>query len=195
MQIVDDKLSFSMTNLLSYIFMTIVAIASIILVLPYTTVFILPLVFFYFYVQEWFTFYARELFRLDVIARSPLYTRFSETLSGLDTINCFRQRSRFVRDLERLLNHQQRAFFAIQVANGWLGVRIDIISLSAMLVTAFVGVLDREFVSLNHPFFPSFPLHMNSFQPFTPPPARTRAGMWLLLFFLDRASSGCFQLW
>jgi ABC-type multidrug transport system fused ATPase/permease subunit len=147
MQIIDDKLSFSVGMLLTYLTMLITTIVAVVMVVPYATPFFLPLVYMYFYIQEWYTYYARELFRLDVIARSPLYSRFSETLQGLDTINCFHQRRRFVAEVERKLNHQQRAFYAIQVTNGWLGVRISEVAMLCIVLVALICCLDRD----NHP--------------------------------------------
>jgi len=38
---------------------------------------------------------SRELQRLDSISRSPIYSYFSETLTGIDTIRAFKLDQRF----------------------------------------------------------------------------------------------------
>ena len=40
---------------------------------------------------------SRELQRLDSISRSPIYTHFSETLNGVDSVRAYRVTERFIR--------------------------------------------------------------------------------------------------
>ena len=79
---------------------------------------------------------SRELQRLDSISRTPIYTQFSETLSGVDVIRAYNDSDRFIRacralflkhasyarvvvDNERRINYNQRAYWMVQATNRW----------------------------------------------------------------------------
>jgi ATP-binding cassette subfamily C (CFTR/MRP) protein 1 len=51
---------------------------------------------FYTYVQNFYVPASRELKRLDSVARSPIYSHFSETLMGSSTVRAYGQSERFM---------------------------------------------------------------------------------------------------
>ena len=67
----------------------------------------------------------RELQRLDSISKSPIYAQLSETLGGLSTIRAYRSQERFQLQIMNAIDKNNVAFIFIQMANRWLGLRLD----------------------------------------------------------------------
>jgi len=47
--------------------------------------------------MQYYRYTSRELQRLDSISRSPIYTHFSETLNGIDSVRAYGATERFIR--------------------------------------------------------------------------------------------------
>ncbi|KAH3759788.1 multidrug resistance-associated protein 3 [Pelomyxa schiedti] len=139
----DDKINFTLSLLLSLGITVVVYVLGVSCVNTYFFAFLFPFVYLYVHSQEWFLVYARELFRLNVISRSALYATFGETLYGIKTIRCMKQCSRFIDNLFGRLNNQQKAYYAINVSNRWLGVRIELVACSAVAVTFLLVALQK----------------------------------------------------
>jgi len=56
-----------------------------------------PAVVVYWFCMQYYRYTSRELQRLDSISRSPIYTHFSETLNGIDSVRAFGATARFIR--------------------------------------------------------------------------------------------------
>ncbi|KAF9430408.1 hypothetical protein BGZ94_006978 [Podila epigama] len=68
---------------------------------------------------------SRELKRLHSVSRSPIFSTFGETLAGVATIRAFSEQSRFMADLLDRIDHSNRPFYYLWIANRWLSVRSD----------------------------------------------------------------------
>ncbi|KAF9026080.1 hypothetical protein BGZ52_007762 [Haplosporangium bisporale] len=68
---------------------------------------------------------SRELKRLHSVSRSPIFSTFGETLAGVATIRAFSEQSRFMADLLDKIDHSNRPFYFLWIANRWLSVRSD----------------------------------------------------------------------
>lgn len=85
---------------------------------------------------------SRQLRFLDLEAKSPLYTHFVETLSGLTTIRGFGWQSHFIDDCLRKLDMSQRPYYLLFCIQRWLNVVLD------LLVAVLVVILTALAVSL-----------------------------------------------
>ncbi|KAH3756097.1 multidrug resistance-associated protein 3 [Pelomyxa schiedti] len=141
---IDDKINFSLAMLLG----TSLSVIGIIVLVCYSSPFFLsavfPLVYLYLHTQEWYLVYARELVRLDAISRSPLYASFAETIHGLHTIRTMKQTARFIRETEKKLDLQQKAYYALGVANRWLGVRVEFVAAGAVFFAFLLCTAERS---------------------------------------------------
>ncbi|KAF8979257.1 hypothetical protein BGZ46_005664 [Entomortierella lignicola] len=81
---------------------------------------------------------SRELKRIESITKSPIFSHFGESLSGVATIRAYGQEKRFQRENLELLDEHNRPFFYLWVCNRWLSVRVDILS---AFVSFFAGML------------------------------------------------------
>ncbi|KAF9914536.1 hypothetical protein BX616_008097 [Lobosporangium transversale] len=81
---------------------------------------------------------SRELKRIESITKSPIFSHFGESLSGVATIRAYGQEKRFQHENLELLDDHNRPFFYLWVCNRWLSIRVDILS---ALVSFFAGLL------------------------------------------------------
>lgn len=67
--------------------------------------------------QRFYVASSRQLKRLESVSRSPIYTHFNETLLGTSVIRAFGEQDRFIRESDRRVDHNQKAYFPSIVAN------------------------------------------------------------------------------
>lgn len=90
----DDSLPFILNIFLANIYGLLGMLVIMTYGLPWIGLVLLPLAVVYFFIQRYYRFTSRELKRLHSITLSPIYTHFSETLSGLSTIRAMRATKR-----------------------------------------------------------------------------------------------------
>lgn len=91
---VDDSLPFILNILLATMFSLLGMLVIISYGLPWVLVPLLPLALFYHHTQRFYRHTSRELKRLCSLTLSPIYSHFSETLTGLETIRSSRSCAR-----------------------------------------------------------------------------------------------------
>ncbi|PKC07157.1 P-loop containing nucleoside triphosphate hydrolase protein [Rhizophagus irregularis] len=65
---------------------------------------------------------SRELKRLDSITKSPLYSQYTETLTGIITIRAFNITDQFMNEMLTKIDNNIRPFYFLWVANRWLQI-------------------------------------------------------------------------
>jgi len=100
--------------------------------------------FFYNSVQQYYRASSRELKRLDSIARSPVYSHFSESLNGLSTIRAYKAQGRFLEQNADRIDESQKAYYCLQSSNRWLSVRLELLGALVVYLSALLVVLGRE---------------------------------------------------
>jgi len=80
-----------------------------------------PLIGIYFVFLTYYRRTSIEIKRLDSVLRSLLYASFTEALTGLGTIRAYKEETRFVRDSEKRLDSENRAYFLSIATQRWLG--------------------------------------------------------------------------
>ena len=124
---IDTSLPGSIESFLGCFFSVAFSVLSIIAVSPVTILAVVPLQVLYRRVQNYFVATSRELKRLDAVARSPVFTHFGEAVAGLASLRAFGLQARFDAQAHERLDASNRAWWAIQVANRWLSVRLELI--------------------------------------------------------------------
>ncbi|KAL7423700.1 hypothetical protein Q5752_001282 [Cryptotrichosporon argae] len=99
-----------------------------------------PLAFIYRIVMRYYLATSRELKRLDAVSRSPIFSYFGETLSGLAVIRAFGQTARFRANNEARVDRNQACFVPAVTINRWLAVRLEFLGSCLMFSTALVSV-------------------------------------------------------
>ncbi|CAN0033049.1 unnamed protein product, partial [Heterosigma akashiwo] len=99
--------------------------AAIIGATPLFALGVLPIAKIYTSVMNYFRAVSRELKRLNAISRSPIYGHFAETLGGLSTVRAFGKEQPFAAKNERLVDENNRTWFALKVVDRWLNMRLE----------------------------------------------------------------------
>ncbi|KAM0753526.1 ABC transporter [Meredithblackwellia eburnea MCA 4105] len=93
---------------------------------------------------------AREIKRIDNVLRSSLYAHFSESLAGLATIRAFGEQDRFIKDNERFIDGENKAYLLTVINQRWLGVRLDLMGALLSFIVALISVGKRDTISPSH---------------------------------------------
>ena len=98
----------------------------------------------YISVQKFYIRSSRELQRLESITRSPIFSQFDETLTGVVTIKAYDRSDAFILQNEQKLDTNQRAFFLFNTANRWLGVRLEFVGAIVVSLASLFCVMERD---------------------------------------------------
>ncbi|XP_033988991.1 canalicular multispecific organic anion transporter 2 isoform X1 [Trematomus bernacchii] len=105
---------------------------------------IAPLTVFYWWVQRFYVATSRQLKRLESVSRSPIYSHFSETVTGTSVIRAYGRHSAFVLMSDMKVDENQKCYYPGIVSNRWLGVRIEFIGNCIVLFAALFAVIGKE---------------------------------------------------
>lgn len=87
----------------------------------------IPLSYFYYYVQKWFRRSSTELQRITSVNNSPIFSDFSQTLSGTSTIRAYGSQNRFFEHCMTSFDSYNASYMLTQLTNAWLGLRLDVL--------------------------------------------------------------------
>ncbi|KAL4612819.1 Multidrug resistance-associated protein 7-like [Arapaima gigas] len=172
---VDDMLPFILNILLANIFGLLGMLVMMSYGIPWILLLLLPLGLLYYKVQHFYRHTSRELKRLYTITLSPIYTHFSETLTGLCTIRAsgssprsepgrscpFCQSyavnrafsrwfsSRFEEENESRVERNQRCLFASNAAMQWLDIRLQMIGVLVVTGLSALAIAQHHTKSIN----------------------------------------------
>ncbi|XP_062958179.1 ATP-binding cassette sub-family C member 2-like [Cynocephalus volans] len=144
---VDDSLPMSLRSWTMSFLGIISTLVMICMVTPVFTIVIIPLGIIYVAVQVFYVATSRQLRRLDSVTRSPIYSHFSETVSGLPVIRAFEHQQRFLRHSEMEIDTNQKCVFSWITSNRWLAARLDLIGSLVVLLSSLMMVIYRDTLS------------------------------------------------
>nr|XP_048699538.1 ATP-binding cassette sub-family C member 10 isoform X2 [Caretta caretta] len=141
---VDDSLPFILNIFLANVFGLLGMLVMITYGLPWIGLILLPLAALYFSIQRYYRCTSRELKRLYSLTLSPIYTHFSETLTGLSTIRATRATDRFEAENQLRLEQNQRCLFASNTAMQWLDIRLQMIGVAVVTAIAGIAIIQHQ---------------------------------------------------
>ncbi|KAG8405222.1 ATP-binding cassette glutathione S-conjugate transporter ycf1 [Metarhizium acridum] len=97
--------------------------------------------------QRYYLAAKRERKRLESTSRSPVFDHFQETLGGVATICAYGAQERFIRENERRVDANMKAYIPSITANRWLGVRLEFVGSVVILLAAGFAVTGVAFRS------------------------------------------------
>ncbi|CDQ76105.1 unnamed protein product [Oncorhynchus mykiss] len=87
---------------------------------------------------------SRQLKRLESVSRSPIYSHFSETVTGSSVIRAYCRHDAFVLMSDMKVDENQKSYYPGIVSNRWLGVRIEFIGNCIVLFAALFAVIGKD---------------------------------------------------
>ena len=112
---------------------------------PFFFVAFVPIILFFYLLQKHFRMTSRELKRLDGVSRSPIYNHLAETLNGISTVRAFRMQDTFLKIHHELSNDNKRCFYAFNICNRWLSLRLDVLCSGVVLLVSLIAVIMVNF--------------------------------------------------
>eukprot|EP01029_Cantina_marsupialis_P002872 TRINITY_DN1275_c0_g1_i3.p1 TRINITY_DN1275_c0_g1~~TRINITY_DN1275_c0_g1_i3.p1 ORF type:complete len:1312 (+),score=504.07 TRINITY_DN1275_c0_g1_i3:63-3998(+) len=95
-------------------------------------------------IMQYYRYSCRELRRLDSVSKSPIFSNFSETLSGLPTIRAYEKEEYLVKHNREMLDYNTEANFLSLVANRWLAFRLEMLGTFLTLFTSAILLYLQE---------------------------------------------------
>lgn len=92
--VIDNVLPMTMRFWMMMFFNTIGVLVTISYSTPIFLAVVLPLGIFYYFIQKFYVATSRQLKRIESVTRSPIYTHFSETITGQSTIRAYGEEQR-----------------------------------------------------------------------------------------------------
>ncbi|KAL5019773.1 hypothetical protein ScPMuIL_002665 [Solemya velum] len=138
---VDNNLPMTIRQWLNTFF----AALSTLIVISYSTpiflAVVVPIAALYVLIQRFYIPTSRQLKRIESTSRSPIYTHFSETISGASTIRAYGQQDRFIDESLKRVDKNSIFYFAGIASNRWLGFRLEFIGNFIVLAAALFAVI------------------------------------------------------
>ncbi|XP_056627065.1 ATP-binding cassette sub-family C member 3 isoform X2 [Triplophysa dalaica] len=142
--VIDEVLPSTVLMFLGTFFASLSTMIVIISSTPIFALVIGPLACIYIFVQRFYVATSRQLKRLESVSRSPIYSHFSETITGTSVIRAYGRNSAFVLMSNMKVDDNQKSYFPGIVSNRWLGVRIEFIGNCIVLFAALFAVIGKE---------------------------------------------------
>uniref|UniRef100_H0VI28 ATP binding cassette subfamily C member 2 n=1 Tax=Cavia porcellus TaxID=10141 RepID=H0VI28_CAVPO len=124
---VDETLPQSLRSWLMCFLGIISTLVMICMATPIFVIVIIPLGIIYVAIQVFYVATSRQLRRLDSVTRSPIYSHFSETVTGLPVIHAFEHQQRFIKYNEMAIDNNQKCLFSWIISNRWLAIRLEFV--------------------------------------------------------------------
>ncbi|CAH1713407.1 multidrug resistance-associated protein 1 isoform X3 [Aphis gossypii] len=144
---VVDKLSQQLSDTI-YCFMDVTGTLVVISYsTPVFTAVIIPIGIIYYFIQRFYVATSRQLKRLESVSRSPIYSHFSETVTGATSIRAYGAETKFILQSEQKVDFNQTCYYPSTVANRWLAVRLETIGNFIIFFSSVFSVLGRDTLS------------------------------------------------
>ncbi|XP_076867754.1 ATP-binding cassette sub-family C member 2 isoform X1 [Brachyhypopomus gauderio] len=111
---------------------------------PLFTAIIVPIVVIYYFVQRFYVATSRQLRRLDSVSRSPIYSHFGETVSGLSVIRAYGHQQRFLERNRITIDDNLKSVYPWIVSNRWLAIRLEFLGNLVVFFAALFAVISRD---------------------------------------------------
>ncbi|KRF85626.1 multidrug resistance-associated protein 1 isoform X10 [Drosophila virilis] len=143
-QVVELYLPFMIINCVCLAFEVLATIVVISISTPIFLAVIVPIGFIYYFAQRFYVATSRQLMRLESVSRSPIYSHFGETVTGVSTIRAYTVQDRFIEESDNKVDKNQVCKYPSLIANRWLAVRLEMVGNLIILFASLFAVLGGQ---------------------------------------------------
>ena len=138
----DTSIRMTIRSFLNSLYKTIVTLIVISLQTPLFLVLAIPLSIIYYVVQRYYIASSRQLKRIEATSRSPIYTHFSETVTGSSCIRAYGVVDTFILECETRVDKNAQSYLLSSAASRWLGVRLEFVGNLIVFASALFAVTE-----------------------------------------------------
>ncbi|XP_076297622.1 multidrug-Resistance like Protein 1 isoform X1 [Lasioglossum baleicum] len=142
--VIDNVLPQILRSWITCLFSVVATLVVISFSTPTFMAVIIPIGIIYYLVQRLYVASSRQLKRLESVSRSPIYSHFSESVSGAQIIRAFGVQDRFIHESENRVDFNQICYYPSIIANRWLAVRLEMVGNLIIFFSALFAVLERD---------------------------------------------------
>ncbi|XP_013781403.1 multidrug resistance-associated protein 1-like [Limulus polyphemus] len=143
----DITIRFNVRLFLIQCFRATIAFIGICLETPIFLAVVLPLGVCYYFIQRFYISSSRQLKRIESITRSPIYTHFSETVTGTTSIRAYGATKRFISESNSRVDFNHSSYFPSLAASRWLAIRLEFLGYCIVFFSALFAVLTKGTIS------------------------------------------------
>ncbi|XP_061394489.1 multidrug resistance-associated protein 1 isoform X12 [Musca vetustissima] len=140
----DTVLPLSFQQFLNTCFSVLATIVVISMSTPIFLAVIVPIAFLYYFAQRFYVATSRQLMRLESVSRSPIYSHFGETVTGVSTIRAYAVQDRFIDESDNKVDKNQICKYPSLIANRWLAIRLEMVGNLIILFASLFAVLGGQ---------------------------------------------------
>ncbi|XP_016987824.1 multidrug resistance-associated protein 1 isoform X5 [Drosophila rhopaloa] len=141
---VDQKMPQVINDCIWCAYEVLATIVVISLSTPIFLVVIVPIALLYYFAQRFYVATSRQLMRLESVSRSPIYSHFSETVTGASTIRAYNVGDRFIEESDAKVDKNQVCKYPSVIANRWLAIRLEMVGNLIILFASLFAVLGGQ---------------------------------------------------
>lgn len=98
------------------------------------------------FVQRYYLRTSTQVRLLEIEAKSPLYTHFTETIAGISTIKAYHWQSQFQQTCDEHIKNSQRTYYMLLSLQQWLAFVLDLlVALMAVVIVVITTCLHGKF--------------------------------------------------
>ncbi|CAB4057844.1 ABCC1 [Lepeophtheirus salmonis] len=86
---------------------------------------------------------AKQVKRIESISRSPIYSHFAETLTGIPTIRAFGMVHHFIDENVNKIDFNAKCYFPTVISSRWLAVRLETLGNILVIFVALFSITSR----------------------------------------------------
>ncbi|XP_030369087.1 multidrug resistance-associated protein 1-like isoform X1 [Scaptodrosophila lebanonensis] len=142
--VIDNSLPQNIRGVLSQAIMVLATLSVISLATPVFLIVIVPIAILYYFTQRFYVPTSRQLKRLESVSRSPIYSHFSESITGVSTIRAYSVEERFIDESDSRVDKNHTCRYPAIISKRWLAVRLEMIGNMIILFTSLFAVLGGQ---------------------------------------------------
>lgn len=144
---VDVTIRFNVRLLLVVTLRSVTSLILISVGSVYSLILLVPIVLLYFLFQIFYVATSRQLKRVESVTKSPIYTHFTETITGTTSIRAYGVDQEFVLESNHRVDVNNSSVYIGFIASRWLAIRLEFLGFIVVLTTSLIAVLSRGSIS------------------------------------------------